>query len=143
MSPLPRVAIECRAVTDPELRFAATGTAVTRLRVVASDRRKNANDEWEDGDQLWLSVTCFKQLAENVAESVTKGDLIIVTGRIKTDEWETREGEKRSAIVMIADVIGPSLQFRTTPHGASRAQRSSSPAADDPWASPSTDEPPF
>lgn len=124
--PLPRVAIEARAVADPELRFSQSGTAVARLRVVASDRRKNPQtDEWEDGDQLWLDVTCFKQLAENIVESVQKGDLLLIQGRLRTEEWDDREsGQKRSKVSLIADVIAASLQFRVLPHaGGEHAQR--------------------
>src|SRR5262245_28111988 len=79
---LPRVTIEGRAVADSELRFSQSGTAVGRIRLVASDRRKNPESgEWEDGDQLWIDVTCFKQLAENVAAAVLKGDLGTVVGK--------------------------------------------------------------
>jgi len=117
---------------------------VGRLRVVASDRRKNDAGEWEDADTLWLDVTCFKQLAENVAESVMKGDLLIVTGKIRTEQWENEQGEKRSKIAMIADSIAASMQFRTLPHSAGKMQRSSAPPADDPWTAGSQpDEPPF
>jgi single-strand DNA-binding protein len=142
---LPRIAVECRAAADPELRFAPSGVAVARLRVVASDRRKNDQGEWEDADTLWLDVTAFKQLAENVAESVEKGDLLVITGKIRTEQWENADGEKRSKIAMIADTVSASMQFRTLPHGAGRASRSSEPAAsrDDPWAAGQTDEPPF
>lgn len=141
---LPRVAVEGRLVADPELRFASTGTAVGSFRLVASDRRKNEAGEWEDADTLWLPVTCFKKLAENVIESVEKGDLVVVTGKLKTDEWETEHGEKRSRTVMIADTVSASLAFRTIPHGAGRAERSQSSAPqEDKWSSPQSEDPPF
>jgi len=140
---LPRVAVEGRVVADPELRFASTGTAVGSFRLVAQDRRKEG-DEWVDGDALWLPVTCFKKLAENVIESVMKGDLVVVTGKIKTDEWETEQGEKRSRVVMIADTVSVSLAFRTVPHSAGRAERQSSAPQEDKWSSPQqSEEPPF
>src|SRR5262245_21907065 len=138
--------IEGRIVADPDIRFAPSGTAVTKFRIVASDRRKNEQTgEWEDSDTLWLTVTCFKKLAENVVESIQKGDLVTAVGKVKTDEWETAEHEKRSQVVMIADSVAASLQFRTIPHNAGRAERSTGPAAEDPWATSSTgsDEPPF
>lgn len=139
---LPRVAVEGRVVADPELRFASTGTAVGSFRLVASDRRKNEQtQEWEDSDTLWLPVTCFKKLAENVIESVGKGDLVVVTGKIKTDEWENEQG-KQSRVVMIADTVSVSLQFRTIPHGAGRAERASAPQEDQ-WSTPQSDDPPF
>src|SRR3982750_3575066 len=106
--PLPKVTLECRAVDDPELRFSSNGVAGARLRLVASDRRKNnETGTWEDGDTLWIDCTAFKQLAENVAESVMKGDLLLVVGMLRSENWETRDGEKRSAIKMIADSVGP------------------------------------
>lgn len=145
---LPRVTIEGTAVADSELRFSQSGTAVGRIRVVAQDRRMNREtSEWEDGDQLWIDVTCFKQLAENVAESVLKGDRIIITGKIRTEEWEDREtGQKRSKVALIADAVAVSLQFRPVPHSSSKsASRATSRDEEDPFATapPQSDEPPF
>ena len=145
---LPRLTIEGRLAQDPELRFAPSGTAIASLRVVASDRRLNRDTgEWEDGDTLWIDVTCFKQLAENVVESFVKGDLLLIMGKLKTEEWEDRSGGgKRSKIAMIADAVGASVQFRTLPHaGATHAQRA--PAAN--YRAPveqaysGSEEPPF
>ena len=149
---LPRVTVECRLAADPELRFSQSGTAVARMRVVASDRRKNEQTgEWEDADTLWLDVTAFNKLAENLVESVQKGDLLIVHGKLKTDEWQDREsGQQRSKITMIADSVGASLQFRVLPHaGATHAQRAPAPVqqaygggqSTRPWGS--DQEPPF
>lgn len=148
---LPRMTVEGRLVADPELRFASTGTAVGSFRLVAADRKLNqSTNQWEDGDTLWLKVTCFKKLAENVIESVAKGDLVVVTGKLKTDEWTTDQGEKRSAPALIADTVSVSLAFRTVPHGAGRAERVTTPVADDPWttgggatAAAQSDDPPF
>jgi single-strand DNA-binding protein len=140
--------MEGRVVADPELRFAQSGTAICRMRLVAADRRLNKQtDEWEDADTLWMDVTCFKQLAENVVESVVKGDLVIVTGKIRTEEWEDRDsGAKRSKVALIADTVSASLQFRVIPHGEARR---TAPAAQTYRApveqayGPQTDEPPF
>lgn len=144
---LPIVTVpEARVVNDPELRFSPSGVAVGNFRIVCSSRKKNENDEWVDDKTLWLSVTCFKQLAENCAESLRKGDLVSVTGKLQTDEWESEGGEKRSRTVIIADGVAASLRFRTITHGAGQAERSTSPATSDPWATgggPSSDEPPF
>lgn len=144
MLPIVTVA-DARVVNDPELRFAASGVAVGSFRIVASSRKQDEKGEWVDDKVLWLGVTCFKQLAENVAESLRKGDLVSVTGRLQTDEWES-DGEKRSRTVLIADNVAASLRFRTIRHGDGEATRSSTPAADDPWTggqSPQSDEPPF
>lgn len=129
---LPRIALEGRVASEPELRFGQTGTAICRLRMVAQDRRMNQQTkEWEDGDVLWMDVTCFKQLAENVVESITKGDQVVVTGRIRTEEWDDREtGQKRSKVSMVADTVSASLQFRVLPHaGATHAQRAPAPVS--------------
>lgn len=122
---LPKITIDGRLAAEPELRFGQTGTAVCRLRVVTSDRRKNdTTGEWVDGDSLWLDVTAFGKLAENVVESVAKGDLLLVSGRLKTDEWTDRDsGAKRQKIVLIADAVGVSLQFRQVPHGGGPQNR--------------------
>lgn len=144
---LPQVTVEGRVVNDPELRFGPSGIAIGSFRLVASSRKKNEQDEWVDDRVLWLAVTCFRQLAENVAESLRKGDLVVVTGRLQTEEWETNEGEKRSRTELVANGVGASLQFRTIPHSEKRAERvaaSDAPAENDPWAAPpAADEPPF
>lgn len=121
---LPKVTIDGRLADEPSLRFSPTGKAVARLRMVASDRRKNdASGEWEDGDSLWIDVTCFGKLAENVCESAAKGDLLLVIGKLKTDEWTDRDSsQKRSKITLIADSVGASLQFRQIPHGQSKGR---------------------
>jgi single-strand DNA-binding protein len=141
---LPLVTVEGRAVADPELRFAPSGVAVCKMRLVASKRKQDENGQWVDDKVFWITATCFKDLAEHTAESVVKGDLVTVVGRLQTDEWETESGDKRSAPVLIADSVAISLQFRVVPHSAGRAERSSGPASDDAWAtSPASDEPPF
>lgn len=145
---LPSVTMECKAAADPELRFTSSGMAVAKIRTVSASRHKvteNGAEKWVDKDTCWLDVTCFRRMAENVAESVTKGTLLVVVGKIKTEEWEDKEsGAKRSKITCVADYIGPALTF--SPAKVIEAQRSSAPASeptDDPWAGPSNDEPPF
>jgi len=145
---LPQVTVEGRVVNDPELRFAPSGVAVGSFRLVASSRKQDESGQWVDDKTLWLGVTCFKQLAENVAESLRRGDLVVVTGRLQTDEWESDTGEKRSRTELVANGVAASLMFRTIPHGEGRAERVSAgdapAAASDPWtAPPAADEPPF
>lgn len=152
---LPRVMVDGRIAAEPELKFGQTGTAVCRLRMVASDRRRREDGEWEDSDTLWLDVTCFGALAEHVVESVQKGDLVLAHGKLRTEEWADREtGQKRSKISLIADAVAASLQFRVLPHaGATHAQRAPNPVqqaygAGDPGAVrapyvPQQDDPPF
>lgn len=148
---LPVVTIpEARVVNDPELRFSPSGMAVGKFRVVCNGVKKGEDGKWvDDGRVLWMSVTCFRGMAENCAESLRKGDLVSVTGKLQTDEWETENGEKRSSIGLVADEVAVSLKFRTVRHGEGQAQRSASPPESDPWASTgsssvgSQDEPPF
>lgn len=141
------ITITGRLGADPELRFTPSGAAVANLRVVTDRRFKNAAGEWESKDTSWWSVQAWKQLAENVTESLKKGDLVIVVGDIKQREYETKEGEKRTVVEVEARHIGPDLSRATAKvtkfSGGTTAATASSGGAD-PWASPSTtDEPPF
>jgi single-strand DNA-binding protein len=142
---LPIVTVEGRMVNDPELRFSPSGVAVGKFRIVASSRKKDESGEWVDDKTLWMQVTCFKQLAENCVDSLGKGDLVVVTGRLQTDEWESEGGEKRSATVLVANNVGPSLMFRSTPHGERRTERTTERSTDDQWSAPTTqpEDPPF
>jgi len=125
-------------VDDPDLRFSPQGKAVARLRLVANDRKKEG-DQWVDGDTLWINATVFGKPAENAAESLKKGDLVVVTGRLRTESWES-DGQKKSAIVLIADQVAADLTFRVLPHGgAGHAAAAAEIGADqgqDPWATP-------
>jgi len=143
--PLPTVTLEGRLVEDPELRFTPSGLAVAKMRVVASKQKKDENDKWVDDKTLWINVTAWRGLAENVAESLEKGDLIVAVGPIETRSWENKEGEKRSQIEMTAFSVSADLKFRTIKHGEGKAERSRGTPADDPWAKPPADddEPPF
>lgn len=126
--------MECRAAADPELRFSPSGAAVARIRTVASSRKKQDDGSWVDDKLCWMDVSAFGKLAENIAESVEKGDLLTIVGRLVTDEWNDREtGEKRSRLNLLADQVSVSLRFRTVRHGDGKADRSSS-GGDDPWA---------
>jgi single-strand DNA-binding protein len=132
---------------DPELRFTPSGAAVSNFTVASTPRQfdKQAN-EWKDGEALFLRCSIWRQAAEHVAESLRKGDRVIVTGRLKQRSYETSEGEKRTVFEVDAEEIGPSLKFRQIPHSSGRAERSSAAPAEDPWATPaggSSDEPPF
>lgn len=147
---LPIVTGQYRAVDDAELRFSPSGVAVSRVRAVASSRKFNKEtQEWEDADKFWVNITAFKKLAENTAESVVKGTLINVIGRIRTEEWEDKDGNKRSSAAIIADTISLALDF--DPAKPMRAERAASRAQDpgggeDPWAAgphEASSEPPF
>ncbi len=99
---------------DPELRYTAQGAAVANFRIAVSKRiRDPQTNEWKDGDTSFFRINVWRQLAENVAESLTRGTRVVVTGTLKMRQWETQEGEKRSVIEVEATDVGPSLKFAT------------------------------
>jgi single-strand DNA-binding protein len=97
---------------DPELRFTPSGAAVANFTVASTPRQfdRQAN-EWKDGDTLFMRCSIWREAAENVAESLTKGTRVIVQGRLVQRSYETREGEKRTVVELQVDEIGPSLRY--------------------------------
>src|SRR5918995_3895394 len=136
-------------VDDPELRFTSSGAAVAKFRIASTPRfLDKQSGEWKDGDALFLSCNVWRQAAENVAESLTRGSRVIVQGRLRQRSYETREGEKRTVYELEVDEVGPSLRYATAKvqkmsrssggggFGASGGQSSNGGyAKDDPWAS--------
>lgn len=101
-------------VDDPELRFTPSGAAVANFRIASTPRTfDRQSNEWKDGEALFLSCAVWRQAAENVAESLTKGMRVVVQGRLKSRQYETREGEKRTAMEIDVDEVGPSLRYAT------------------------------
>ena len=147
---LPTVTVVGRLTGDPELRFTPSGAAVANFTIAANDRRKQG-DEWVDGPTTFLRCSVWREAAENVADSLIKGTEVIVVGRLTQRGWETKEGEKRTALELAVDAIGPSLRYASAK--VTKAQRGGGvPAQTDPWARPATDpwatstptdEPPF
>jgi single-strand DNA-binding protein len=110
-------------VDDPELRFTPSGAAVANFRIASTPRTfDKQSNEWKDGDALFLSCSVWRQAAENVAESLQKGMRVVVQGRLKSRQYETREGEKRTVFEIDVDEVGPSLKYATAK--VTRAQRS-------------------
>jgi single-strand DNA-binding protein len=152
---------------DPELRFTPSGAAVANFTVASTPRiYDRQSGEWRDGEALFLRCNIWREAAENVAESLTRGARVIVTGRLKQRSFETREGEKRTVMEVEVDEIGPSLRYATAKvNKASRSggggfggggsrqvpAQAGGGAGDDPWGSaPASgsfgggdDEPPF
>jgi single-strand DNA-binding protein len=152
---------------DPELRFIPSGAAVANFTVASTPRiYYRQSGEWKDGEALFLRCSIWREAAENVAESLTRGARVIVTGRLKQRSFETREGEKRTVLELEVDEIGPSLRYATAKvnkvsrgggggfgggSAAAPAAATSDTTADDPWGSaPASgsfgggdDEPPF
>jgi single-strand DNA-binding protein len=99
---------------DPELRFTPSGAAVANFTVASTPRiYDRQSGEWKDGEALFLRCNIWREAAENVAESLTRGSRVIVTGRLKQRTFETREGEKRTVVEVEVDEIGPSLKYAT------------------------------
>jgi single-strand DNA-binding protein len=94
---------------DPELRYTASGRAMANFGV-AVERRWQKDGEWT-GETSWFNVTCWGDLAEHAAETLTKGTRVVVIGRLQQRSWETNEGEKRYVVEIVADDIGPSLKW--------------------------------
>ena len=110
----PTITVVGNLTADPELRFTPSGAAVANFTVASTprifDRQSN---EWKDGEALFLRCNIWREAAENVAESLTRGSRVIVTGRLKQRSFETREGEKRTVVELEVDEIGPSLRYAT------------------------------
>lgn len=96
---------------DPELRFTPSGSAIATFGLAVNRRWQNRQtNEWEE-QVSFFDVVCWRELGENVTESITKGTRLIVTGRLEQRSWDTQEGEKRSKVEIIADEVGPSLRW--------------------------------
>ncbi|MGE3286458.1 MAG: single-stranded DNA-binding protein [Pseudonocardia sp.] len=99
---------------DPELRFTPSGAAVANFTVASTPRTfDRQSGEWRDGDALFLRCNVWRQAAENVAESLTRGMRVMVSGRLRQRSFETREGEKRTVVELEVDEVGPSLRYAT------------------------------
>ena len=97
---------------DPELRFTPSGAAVANFTVASTPRAfDRQSNEWKDGETLFMRCSVWRDAAENVAESLQRGTRVIVTGRLKSRSYETKEGEKRTVIEMDVDEVGPSLRY--------------------------------
>jgi single-strand DNA-binding protein len=99
---------------DPELRYTQNGLAVANFTIASTPRSfDRASNEWKDGEALFLRASVWRDFAEHVAGSLTKGSRVIVTGRLKQRSYETKEGEKRTSMELEVDEIGPSLRYAT------------------------------
>ena len=99
---------------DPELRFTPSGAAVANFTVASTPRQfDRQSNEWKDGETLFMRCSVWRDAAENVAESLQRGTRVIVSGRLKSRSYETKEGEKRTVVEMDVDEVGPSLRYAT------------------------------
>lgn len=135
-----------RLTAPPELRFTPQGAAVASFTIAFNDRRKNAQGEWEDGPAHFLDVQTWRALAESCAE-LQKGQRVVVVGELRSRQWETREGEKRTGWQVEAVEVGVLLnRFEQRQQGAGWSKdRAEAKTGRDPWAAASSDDqaPPF
>lgn len=100
---------------DPELKFTPNGAPVCDFSIATNRRTFNKQSgHYEDGKTTYIDCTAWQQLAENIAQSVSRGEQVIATGRLDLEQWETNEGERRQRLKMIAEAAGPGLQYGTT-----------------------------
>jgi len=130
---------------DPELRYTQNGLAVANFTIASTPRNfDRASNDWKDGDALFMRASVWREFAEHVAGSLTKGSRVIATGRLKQRSYETKEGEKRTSIELEVDEIGPSLRYATAQvtraassrdgGGGARGGSQQSQVAEEPWA---------
>ena len=133
--------------SDPELRYTQNGLAVANFTIASTPRNLDrASNEWKDGEALFLRASVWREFAEHVAGSLTKGSRVIATGRLKQRSYETKEGEKRTTIELEVDEIGPSLRYATAQvsraaggAGGAGGTRGGLPAGgDEPWGQPTS-----
>jgi single-strand DNA-binding protein len=129
------VSIVGNLTDDPELRFTPGGSAVANFRLAVTPRRLDGG-EWKDGETSFFRVVAWRALAEHVAESLTKGDRVMVIGSLRTNSWETPQGERRSVVEVQADEVGPSLKWAVAkpakPAGGQEQARAQAGGFDDP-----------
>jgi single-strand DNA-binding protein len=130
---------------DPELRYTQNGLPVANFTIASTPRNfDRAANEWKDGEALFLRASVWREFAEHVAGSLTKGSRVIATGRLKQRSYETKEGEKRTSIELEVDEIGPSLRYATAQvtraagGGGGGGGQSRPQVADEPWSTPGT-----
>jgi single-strand DNA-binding protein len=124
---------------DPELRYTQGGLAVANFTIASTPRTfDRATNDWKDGDALFLRASCWREFAEHVAGSLTKGSRVIATGRLTQRNYDDRDGNKRTAIELQVDEIGPSLRYATAQvtraSGGGGGGRPVSSGAEEPWA---------
>ena len=119
---------------DPEMRYTPTGQAVTSFSVGSQNRSYKKDDKWVDTGTTWYRVIAWRDLAENIAQSLKRGNRVIATGSLVSRDWEDKEGNKRTSWELTADACGPDLAFANVAVAprAKRARAGASP--DDVWA---------
>ncbi len=129
---------------DPELRFTPSGAAVANFTVASTPRQfDRQSNEWKDQETLFMRCSVWREAAENIAESLVRGNRVVVTGRLKSRSYETKEGEKRTVVELEVDEVGPSLRYATAKvnrtqrgggGGGFGGQQGGGSTESDPWA---------
>ena len=145
--------------SDPELRYTQNGLAVANFTIASTPRNfDRASNEFKDGETLFLRASVWREFAEHVAGSLTKGTRVIATGRLKQRDYQTKEGEKRTSIELEVDEVGPSLRYATAQITRAASSRDgggaggggnrgnfggggNAPVAEEPWAASAPDAP--
>ncbi|HET6482315.1 MAG TPA: single-stranded DNA-binding protein [Actinoplanes sp.] len=127
---------------NPELRFTPAGVPMARFTVAVNPRVfDKATGEWRDGEASFYNCTAWRQLAENTAQSLSRGIRVIVTGTIAQQRWETDQGEKRSAFAVTAEAVGPDLSYATATVRKVVRTGTETTGTDDPWATATPNRP--
>lgn len=130
---LPTMSGTARLIADPELRVAPSGTFIATVRLAFNSRRKNDAGEWVDGDVFYVNGTLFRDEAEHVAESLTKGTEVVVTGRLKTRKYTDKDNQPRSVVELMVDSIGPTLRWTTVKVAKMTRKSDGGTPLEDPW----------
>lgn len=125
----------------PDVKFTPSGAAVANFTVASTPRKfDKQSGQWEDQEALFMRCSCWRQMAENVAETLSRGQRVVVHGRLRQRSYQNHEGQKRTVIELDVDDIGPSLRYATA--SVNKVERSSpSEPASDPWSTPAADAP--
>ena len=115
---LPTISGEFGVVADPEPSFSQQGNAWLRLRVVAKDRVRDSNGAWTDGEPMFLNAVVFSKQAENLTESIVKGDTVILVGTLAPNKWTDKEGVEHNDVQIKVSEIGVSVRW-----GAAKSER--------------------
>lgn len=134
---LPTVSMVARLVADPELKMLPSGVAVCNIRLAANERKLNREtNTWEDGESMYMTAVLWREYAENAAESLSRGDQVIVMGKLREKSYTTREGAERKSVELSVEHIGPTLARAV----AKPLKPAGAPAGAGGWGA-STDEP--
>lgn len=132
---------------DPELRYTPAGAALCKFTVASLPRNYDkGSEQWKDGEALFMNCSAWREMAENIAESLHKGSRVVVTGRLKLNRWKTPEDENRQAFQLDVEEVGPSLHYATAQVKKLTRTGGGGPATAgeaNPWERNSNDEPPF